>query len=88
MTYLKTLTFFLLLIAFSSCKKYSCQCSVTYTKTGYNPYITSSSEEIEDKCSHKRAEKICRYSEQQLQKNLSTGHKAGDETISTSCAIK
>lgn len=89
MILLKTIAFFLLLFSFTSCaKKYSCQCSVTYTKAGYDPYMTSSKQEIENKCSNKRAKEICNYTEQQLEKNLNTGHKAGDETITTSCAIK
>jgi hypothetical protein len=89
MILIKTIPFFLLLITFASCaKKHSCQCSVTYIKTGYDPYITTSKQEIENKCSNKRAEKICNYTEQQLQKNLSAGHKSADETIKTTCTVK
>ncbi len=79
---------FLLFISTSCLKKHSCQCSVTYTKSGYSPFTTSTVEEIEEKCSKKRAERICKYTELQIEKNLSAGHKAANETISTSCAIK
>lgn len=71
-----------------SCKKqYSCQCSSTYEKPGYYPYTVSSVEPINKKTTKKRAEQICAHAEKQILQN-NTDYKAGDETLTVSCAVK
>lgn len=77
-----------MLILSVSCKKqYSCQCSSTYEKPGYYPFTVSSVEAINKKTTKKRAGEICAHSEKQILKN-NTDYKAGDETLTVSCAAK
>jgi hypothetical protein len=75
------------MICFSCKKQYSCQCSSTYEKPGYYPYTVSSVKPIDKKTTKKRAEQICAHSEKQIFKN-NTDYKAGDETLTVSCAVK
>ena len=70
------------------CKKhYSCQCTTRYEKPGYYPFSATSIEPITEKTYKRGAEKYCRHAEKQLAKNH-LDYKAGDETLSVSCAVK
>jgi hypothetical protein len=75
-------------LLFSSCRKhYSCQCSTSFDKTGYNTYTVSSIEKIDSKTTKKTAEKICSQSEKQLKQN-DADYISGNEKITVSCAVK
>ena len=82
------ISIFALLVVFPSCKKqHSCLCTTKYEKPGYNPYTVSAVQKIDSKTTKKRAEQICSHTEKQLYKN-SLDYKAGDETLTTACAVK
>ena len=73
-------------ICITFCKKqYSCQCSTTFSSSGYSSYTVSSLEKINGKTTKKRAEQICSHAEKQMannDKNYTSG------TVTTSCALK
>lgn len=78
----------LVCIGLYSCKKeYSCQCSTTYGKTGYNSYTVSSVQQIDKKTTKKTAERICAQAEKQIRLN-DVDYKTELETVSISCAVK
>ena len=84
----KLFVFIVTTFSFISCKKqHACQCSTTYEKSGHYSYTVSSVENIDSKTTKKRAQEICAHAEKQLDQN-SADYKAGDETLTTSCALK
>ncbi|MBI3520908.1 MAG: hypothetical protein HY062_16335 [Bacteroidetes bacterium] len=82
------LAFLMAGLGFASCKKtYSCQCSTTLSKTGYDPYTVSSVEKNDIKTTKKTAEKICAQTEKQLTSN-DADYISGNEQVTISCAAK
>jgi hypothetical protein len=76
------------LLVFAGCKKqYSCQCTTIYEKKGYYPFTATSIEPITEKTTRMGAKKFCDHAQKQLAKNHED-YKAGDETLTVSCAVK
>ncbi|MBS1637372.1 MAG: hypothetical protein JST26_15760 [Bacteroidetes bacterium] len=76
-------------VALSSCRKsHSCQCSVTLEKQGYYPYTTSTVQAIDGKTSRRKADKICAYTEKELDHSVRLGQATAGESVTTSCAVK
>lgn len=92
-------TTLLLLIAtaatYSSCKKsYSCECTSSFTETGYGTYSETTIDTYSEKMKEKQAKAACKETESKLS-YANAGHAedieyfSGDiTTVSTSCVVK
>ena len=89
------LTIIAIAATFTSCKKsYSCECTSSFTETGYGTYSETTIDAYSEKMKEKQAIAACKETESKLS-YANAGHAEDIEyltgditTVSTSCEVK